>query len=86
MNLCSLTTKERLSTAPPATNIPSIHAISENVRNWDGKSATVKNLCKTGFAAGTKAGASAQIAKVVSMLRQSTVGRPGLFEKIPLQP
>jgi hypothetical protein len=41
-----LTTKERLSTAPPATNIPSIHTISESARNWDGKRAAVKNLCK----------------------------------------
>jgi hypothetical protein len=41
-----LKTKERLSTAPPATNIPSIHTISESARNWDGKRAAVKNLCK----------------------------------------
>jgi len=52
MNFCSLTTKERLSTAPPATNIPSIHAISENVRNWDGKCAAVKKLVQNLFAAG----------------------------------
>ena len=33
MNFCSLTTNERLSTAPPATNIPRAYAIRQSARN-----------------------------------------------------